>query len=207
MTNPIDDLRAYARHLETEVPGEMTRLRVERALHARPKPRRALVASMAAALLTVSNVAMAQVADPAAPGDALYRFDRAYERITDLVGDGNHASERLDEAGVVAARGDAATALELVVEALTDSNGAADVERARKLIAGLELSSNSESLDAAVAALVEVAKAVHVSDDKQAAAQLIADKAKDVADAAKTLKDNASGSGRPEDPGSQGNRP
>lgn len=212
MTNPIDDLRDYARHLQSEVPGETARLRVERALRSGPRPRRALVASVAAALLAVSNVALAQVANPAVPGDAMYSIDRAYERLSDLLGGGGHAAERLDEAAVVAARGDAVTALGLVVEALTDSDGAADVERARELIAGLQTSDDAETLDAAVSALVEVAKAVHISDDKQAAAKLISEKAKDVAAAAKALKENSSQAppvttGRPEDPGSQGNRP
>lgn len=201
--NPLDDLRSYARHLADEVPGEMTRLRVERAITAPPRPRKTLVAVAVAVLLTSTNVALATIADPAAPGDALYRFDRAYERLIDLVGEGDHSTERLDEAALILERGRASEALALVREALTDEVGAADIDRARRLIA--EVGTDSDQLKEAIKVLVEVARAVHISDDRQAAAQQIADSAKNVAEAAKALQNEAPG--KPDDPGSNGNRP
>jgi hypothetical protein len=201
--NPMDDLRSYARHLADEVPGEMTRLRVERALAAPPRPRKTLVAVVAAILLTSSNVALAAISDQAAPGDALYRFDRAYERLVDLVGEGDHSTERLDEAALMIERGRASEALALVREALTDADGAADIDRARRLIA--EVGADSDQLKEAIKVLVEVARAVHVSDDRQAAAKQIADSAKDVAEAAKALQEQAPA--KPDDPGSNSNRP
>jgi hypothetical protein len=201
--NPLDDLRSYARHLAEEVPGEMARLRVERAIAAPPQPRKALVAVAVAVLLTSSNVALATIADPAAPGDALYRFDRAYERLADLVGEADHSTERLDEAALMLERGRASEALALVREALSDEDGAADIDRARRLIA--EVGTDSDQLKEAIKVLVEVARAVHISDDRQAAAQQIADSAKDVAEAARALQEKAPG--KPDDPGSNGNRP
>jgi hypothetical protein len=201
--NPLDDLRSYARHLADEVPGEMTRLRVERAITAPPRPRKTLVAVVAALLLTSSNAALASIADPAAPGDALYRFDRAYERLADLVGEADHSTERLDEAALMIERGRASEALALVREALTDADGTADIDRARRLIA--EVGTDSAQLKEAIKVLVEVARTVHVSDDRQAAAKQIADSAKDVAEAAKALQDMAPG--KPDDPGSNSNRP
>jgi hypothetical protein len=206
MMNPFDDLRGYARHLADEVPGEMTRLRVERALDATPRPRKTLVAIAAAILLTTSNVALAAVADPSSPGDGLYRIDRLYERIVDLVGESNRSVERLDEAAVMLERGRASEALALVREALTDSEGAADIDRARQLISGVGAGSDTAAFDEAVKLLVEVARLVSVSDDRQAAAHQISESAKNVAEAAKALQDNAP-AGKPDDPGSQGNRP
>lgn len=123
MTDPFDALRRYAHHLESEVSPGVAEARVRRAM-AEPagarRPRRLVVTAATAGLLAISNVAMAAVADPAAPGDTLYGVDRAYERLAGLIADGNHAVERIDEAEVVAERGDRVEALSLVREALDE---------------------------------------------------------------------------------------
>ncbi len=121
MNNPFDDLRALAADLEHSVPAERTRFRVAMALEPAPhRPRRTVVALATAGLLTISNVALAAVANPAAPGDALYGVDRAYERVQNLAGFDSHAAERLQEAVVMAERGRASEVLSLVQEALTE---------------------------------------------------------------------------------------
>ncbi len=188
--DPIRALRAYARHLEDQVPGEMTRVRVERAFDTAHTPRKRAIALLVVGLLGVSNAALAQVSDPSVPGDTLYRIDRAYEKLTALVGS-DHASERLDEASVMAARGQAVESLALVREALSDESGRADVDRARALIDQVGSEELPDDFTEALNTLIDAARAVSVSDDRQAAAQELGDKAKDVAEAAQELQKKA----------------
>ncbi len=121
MTNPYDDLRALSAQLELSVPVERARARVSAATDTRSRrPRTALVALVTAGLMAVSNVALAAVANPAAPGDALYGVDRAYEHLQNLAGFNSHAAERLAEAAVMAGQGHSTEVLTLVDEALSE---------------------------------------------------------------------------------------
>ncbi|MDH4307787.1 MAG: hypothetical protein OEX04_09930 [Acidimicrobiia bacterium] len=158
MRDPIHDLRAYAAHLESEVPAERARARAMAAMRAPSKsPRRAVVALATVGFMSISNVALATAADPAAPGDALYGVDRAYERIGASLGiGGDHRFERLTEAAVVLAAGDAATALSLVQESL--SGLLDDPETARAMLAQLENGADVSLLQSQVRLMVEIAR-------------------------------------------------
>lgn len=123
MTDPIEQLRRYARDLQAEVHPGRARGRVDAAMTRQARrPRRVVLVVLASTLLLLfSNVALAAAADPAVPGDALYGLDRTYERIADAAGlGGMHAGERLDEAAVLFERGRAAEALDLVNEAFDE---------------------------------------------------------------------------------------
>ncbi len=92
---------------------------IEAVRHAPRRPRRTVIAITTTVLMGVGNAAMAAVANPAVPGDALYGLDRAYEQVGDVFGIGStHVAERFDEAGVLVERGRAADALKLVQETL-----------------------------------------------------------------------------------------
>lgn len=203
--DPFEALTAYARHLEAQVPGELARLRVARAFNTSRPSRKRLVAALAVGMIGVSNVALARMADPAIPGDSLYAIDRAYEKLTALVGS-DHAGERLDEASAMAARGEASSALALVREALTDETGAADVEKARVLVSEMGSAELSPEFSAALDSLIEVARSVSVSDDRQAAAQELGDSGLDVSEAAKRLQEMAPNRAD-QDAGSNSQRP
>lgn len=203
--DPFEALIAYARHLESQVPGELARLRVGRAFDGGHPSRRRLVAALAVGMVGVSNVALARMADPAIPGDSLYAIDRAYERLTALVGS-DHAGERLDEASAMAARGEASSALGLVREALTDDTGAADVEEARVLVSEMGPAELSPEFNAALDTLIEAARSVSASDDRQEAAQEIGDAGLAVAEAAKLLQQMAPNQAA-QDAGSNNQRP
>ena len=163
MSNPFDDLRALAADLEYSVPTERARFRVARAMeHGPSRPRRAVVALATAGLLTISNVALAAVADPAAPGDALYGIDRAYERVQNVAGFDSHAAERLQEAVVMAERGRASDVLSLVQEALTEVLEADDPVAA---VENLKRKANlGEDFEKQLAAVVDAANRAGNSD-------------------------------------------
>lgn len=123
--DPISELRRYAADLEAQVPADRARSAARRALlnptPSRRRPRRAVAAIVATALMGISNVALATAADPAVPGDALYGVDRAYESIGSAVGfDGTHAAERANEVLVLQERGQSSEALQHVIESLTE---------------------------------------------------------------------------------------
>ena len=120
-------------------------------------PRRAVVALATVGFMSISNVALATAADPAAPGDALYGVDRAYERIGAALGiSGDHRFERLEEAVIVLAAGDAETALSLVQESL--SGLLDDPETARAMLAQLENGADVSLLQSQVRLMVEIAR-------------------------------------------------
>lgn len=79
------------------------------------------VAAVAAAMTLVlgSGAGVAIAADGAAPGDALYRLDRALERVR--IGDGG-AAERLQEAADLATAGQLARGLEHAAEVVAASH-------------------------------------------------------------------------------------
>lgn len=121
---PISELRRYAAGLEADVSSDRARAAARRALlnPSTPirRPRRAIVAIAATALMGVSNVALAAAANPSAPGDMLYGVDRAYESIGSAVGfGGTHATERAVEVHALIERGQSSEALEHVIETLT----------------------------------------------------------------------------------------
>jgi hypothetical protein len=164
-SDPIRDLRAYAADLEGEVPVGHARARVAAIVidTAPVRPRRAVVAVATAALMGLSNAALAAVADPAVPGDTLYGVDRAYERIAEALGlDTERATERLDEAEVLVGRGRAAEALALVREALDEVADAGSLDEARALLAELQEHSGlaDETVKPQIAELLEKARAV-----------------------------------------------
>lgn len=128
---PISELRRYAADLEAEVSSDRARAAARRALlnPSGPvrRPRRAIVAIAATALMGLSNVALATAANPSAPGDMLYGVDRAYESLGSAVGlGGTHAAERALEVRALVERGASSQALEHVIETLTTLLGSDD---------------------------------------------------------------------------------
>lgn len=142
--DPISELRRYAADLEAQVPADRARSAARRALlnptPARRRPRRAIAAILATALMGISNVALATAADPAVPGDALYGVDRAYESIGSAIGfDSTHAVERADEVLVLQQRGQSSEALDHVIASLTELLETDDpVEAVEEFTAGLD---------------------------------------------------------------------
>ncbi len=123
MNDPIDDLRRYARDLESEVGTTRSEIRARQAIetvrHAPRRPRRTVVVVATTVIMGLGNTALATAANPAVPGDLLYGVDRAYEQVGDVFGiGGTHVGERFDEAGELIERGRSAAALELVQEIL-----------------------------------------------------------------------------------------
>jgi hypothetical protein len=176
MTQPFDDLRRYADDLASEVSPFAAQRAIRAAMspHA-SRPRKAVIALVATGLLGVSNVALAAVADPAVPGDALYKVDRTYERVVDFIGFGGpRVAERVYETGVLVERGRLGMALDLVQETLTtilesdDPAGYLD-----------EFEAEVGAQPDAVAALVSIAKATATSDNP----------GQDVSEAARQLRD------------------
>jgi hypothetical protein len=160
--DPISDLKRYAAALEAHVSGERSRHAARAALHApgpARAPRRTVVAIAATLLMGVSNVALATVADPSVPGDALYGVDRAYEQVAVLFGgDATNAGERASEVLVLQERGKSAEALALVQETLTKLVESDDPEAAvEEFTAGL---GDSDAIKAKVAEILDVARGV-----------------------------------------------
>ena len=193
MTQPFDDLRRYADDLASEVSPLAAQRAVRSAMSPHVnRPRKLVMALVVTGLLGVSNVALAAVADPAVPGDTLYKVDRTYERLVDFAGlGGPRVSERVYETGVLVERGNLGMALDLVHETLTtilesdDPVGYLDKFEA-------EIGSQPE----VVAALVSVAKDTASSGG-------------DVSEAAKQLREVLSqrpeGGGPPDDSPSENN--
>lgn len=194
MPDPIDELRAYAAHLEAEVPLERARARARAAVTATPRGRRrvAVVAAAAIGFMGVSNVALAAVSNPAIPGDALYGIDRAYERVGALLGiGGEHRLERLNEAASVVALGDEETALSLVQEALTGLVDE-DVDTARAMLSELERGADVETLHQQIQQMIDIARDTAEaagSDEMREVAERAAASGLDVAEVARTIRD------------------
>src|SRR5690606_17802627 len=73
------------------------------------------------AVLVVANLGTAALADSAVPGDFLYPVDRAYEELADLVGfGGDRGEERLEEATVLADRGELLAAVDHIADHIDD---------------------------------------------------------------------------------------
>jgi hypothetical protein len=161
MTDPFDDLRRYANDLASEVSPFAAHRAVSAAMSpVAHRPRKVVVALVTTGLLGVSNVALAATADPAVPGDTLYKVDRAYERVVDLVGFGGpRVSERMLETGVLVERGEVAMALDLVQETLFKILESDDPHAALE-----ELEAEAGSQPEAVATLVDIAKLIATGD-------------------------------------------
>ena len=118
--SPYEDLRSLGDHLRGMVPPEVSAQLAASTVHrARPRRSRSWVGVLAAAaLIAVSNVALAEVSDSAIPGELLYPLDRAYEWITGRFGPQDHGPERITEALELVEAGDTDRALGLVNEIL-----------------------------------------------------------------------------------------
>lgn len=193
--DPISELRRYAADLEAQVPADRARSAARRALlnptPARRRPRRAIAAIVATALMGISNVALATAADPAVPGDALYGVDRAYESIGSAVGfDGTHAAERANEVLVLQERGQSTEALQHVIESLTELLEADDpVAAVEEFTAAIDNSA------------VDLSQLMEVVQDVDSTGQDIAAVARQIASSLE-LPDHARGNpGGPDEPG------
>lgn len=193
--DPISELRRYAADLEAQVPADRARSAARRALlnptPARRRPRRAVAAIVATALMGISNVALATAADPAVPGDALYGVDRAYESIGSAVGfDDTHAAERASEVLVLQERGQSSAALQHVIASLTELLEADDpVEAVEEFTAAIDNSA------------VDLTDLMEVVRDVDSTGQDIAAVARQIASSLE-LPENARGNpGGPDEPG------
>ena len=198
--DPISELRRYAADLEAQVPADRARSAARRALlnptPARRRPRRAVAAIVATALMGISNVALATAADPAVPGDALYAVDRAYESIGSAVGfDGTHAAERASEVLVLQERGQSSEALQHVIASLTELLEADDpVEAVAEFTAAIDNSA------------VDLTELMAVARGTVSTGEQIAQIARRIASSLE-LPENARGNpGGPDEPGPPGDR-
>jgi hypothetical protein len=210
MTEPFDDLRRYADHLASEVSPFAAERAVRRALTtASRRPRRAIVALVTTGLLGISNIALAAVADPAVPGDALYSVDRAYERVVDFAGFGGpRVDERLQETGVLIDRGHLSEALALVQETLGKILDSDDPEAEMEKLVTVAEDSPAAVNELVLAELIATARAVGSSDlTGQDVAALARDLGRALSEARSQRPDDAGPpdhAGPPADPGGQG---
>ena len=85
--------------------------------------------------MVFGNIGIAAASNSAVPGDLLYPVDRAFENVADLIGvDVGGATERLEEAAVLIARGQFDTAIEPIAAAAAEL----DDENARVLLNPLD---------------------------------------------------------------------
>lgn len=125
-------LRAMASDMEASTTPERADMIAARSMaraRASVPRRRSLVAAVAGAALAFAGaMGVGAIADRAAPGQALYGVDRAYESAARFVGvNSDRSAERLEEALKVIDRGDRVAAAKLVDEAV------AELQRVRKL--------------------------------------------------------------------------
>ncbi len=119
--DPYNHLRSYGEALIDSVDpvrAEAVAVRALAAPSAGLSLRRRLVAIAAAsATFITGNLGVAMAADSAVPGDLLYGIDRAYEKLSELIGlSDDHTDERLAEAAQLADSGRSVDALDAVVE-------------------------------------------------------------------------------------------
>ncbi|HKZ20776.1 MAG TPA: hypothetical protein VJQ57_11760 [Acidimicrobiia bacterium] len=119
---PYEDLRSLGEFLRQRVAADDSR-RVAAAAVGRRRPRRSrawIAVVVSTALFALANVALAQAADPAVPGEFLYPVDRAYEWVSDRFAAQDHVPERVAEALELAEGGHTDRALLVVTEILAD---------------------------------------------------------------------------------------
>ncbi len=194
--DPIADLKRYAAALEAQVSRDRSRHAARMALHTPSparSPRRAVIAIATTVLMGVSNVALANVADPAVPGDALYGLDRAYEQVGSIFGSSDtHAGERAIEVLALQERGKSAEVLAHVQETLMDLLGSDDPEAAVEEFTSVL--GNSDAVRNTVEHLLDVAKGLDTSSET------VSDVARSIVTQI-TLPEQARGNpGGPEDP-------
>ncbi len=221
-TDPaLEALRRYSEDFEEgtlDTEALLTRARARESTPALRPGRRLAPALALTAAFFVANVGLAFAANGSAPGDTLYAVDRAYERIAGAVGLADESpEERLDEAAVVAARGEPRRAViqtGRALRALDDAPGLpeailavaeAEAELRGPAPEGETIGIPDEVLRTAVEDLIatahEVADAAKAGTDPAAAARRVQEKAAEVAAAARGKrpdhagKDNAPGQG------------
>lgn len=223
-TDPaLEALRRYAADLTPGPVDPEALLTRARAGGTAPRRRARLMPALAVTMAFVlANAGLAVAADGAAPGDALYPVDRAYERIAGVVGlGGESAGERLAEAEVVAARGEPRSAVAQTgralrtiddVPGLPDAIVAVDEAEAELSVPapdGETIGVPDQELRAAVEELIatahEVADAAKAGDDPTPAARKVKEKAAAVASVARTNRPDHAGPehapGRNKEPG------
>ena len=202
-------LRRYAVWLVAQTPVGEAQMAASRALAGavRPYRRRWVVAVAVAGLLLVGNVGLAAVSESAVPGDTLYGLKRAYEQITGIFGNENHAAERLREAEVLLQRGNSDAALAATEEALAELEIDTSLG---DMLEGVPVASADPELIAETEALVDLAKQIHGSakdsTDRQLAIAALREQAARVAAVARAnsqapIDHPGQGQGRPDDPG------
>ncbi|MDH3308464.1 MAG: DUF5667 domain-containing protein [Acidimicrobiia bacterium] len=228
--SPFEQLREYASSLVDSVDEATTRFAVSEALRdttsaVLPLRRRIATVGMVVGTFLSANVGLAAASQGAVPGDFLYPVDRAYERLTSVVGlGGDHAVERLQEAVELSRRGDIGLALETAqagienLDSFLEDPGLAESSEAMGQIAEAAAENRPgfvDEINADAHRLVELAKSVVEAahgDDVEAvreAAHLMREQAQILAAKAKANRGNSGdnpgrGNGPPADPGSQG---
>lgn len=166
-TGAVDHLRRLAADLEAAYPTERARARVDVVLDSPPtgiRRRRMRLVVASAVVLVLSNLALAAVADPSVPGDPLYGLDRAYEQIGKRLGlVHSTASERLEEAEKLIARGRATQAIPAVIELLdqvpaSQPQGISTARTALEEAATLQGQGPSEEFSEALEDLLDLVK-------------------------------------------------
>jgi len=225
-TSPMDDLKAYAASLTESVSIEETDAVVSGVLRSPrggrlPVKQRVTAVGVVIATFLSANVGLAAASQNAAPGDALYGVDRAYERIAAFVGISNpRTEERLQEANELANRGDASAALaaasaalEAVSSSLEDpgSDGYRETansirEASEEITDAIPASGNPRpefvnDMMAETRLIVELAHqlrdAAQTDGDASEAAKALKDRAKGLSDKAKEEKANNSDKEKP----------
>jgi hypothetical protein len=126
---PIAAFRRYAEFLASTVDEEEAQRAVDMSIAQSPirtlRWRHRLVTlATALSLFAGANAGLAIAAHGSLPGDELYFFKRAYERVGPFIGfDVDTRLERLEEAVVLAHRGDVPRSLSLTEEALAEFEG------------------------------------------------------------------------------------
>lgn len=207
-------LRRYGTWLVAHTGAAEAQVAATRALAGslRPRRRRWVVAVAVAGLLLIGNVGLAAVSDSAVPGDTLYGLKRAYEQITGILGDQNHAAERLREAEILLQRGDSDAALAATEEALAELEIDTPLG---DMLEGVPVAEADPELIAETEALVDLAKEIHASakdsTDRQEAIAALREQAARVAAVARAnaqapADHPGQGQGPPDNPG-QGQGP
>lgn len=225
-TSPMDDLKAYAASLTDSVSVEETDTVVASVLRAPrggrlPLKQRVTAVGVVIATFLSANVGLAAAAQNAAPGDALYGVDRAYERIAAFVGISNsRTEERLQEANDLAERGDASAALAAASAALdalsssledpgsgADDQSAASIrEASSEITRAIPENGNSRpefvnDMMAETRMVIRLANEMReaaATGDASEAAKKLKDRAKKLSDKAKKEKANNSDGDKPQ---------
>jgi hypothetical protein len=156
---PEADIAHFARSAASVVKQNQSQATAATTLQRRlAMPRLGLTPRLATVALTIllmsGTAGMAMAADSAAPGDALYGLDRAFEAVG--IGSGS-TEERLDEAVALAAQGHSGEALEHAIQGLRrDTGGSSEAAVTALTTAAQSLVETQDTADAATAASIRV---------------------------------------------------